>query len=244
MKRAIAVCASLFALGMGVAFAGDVPPRRWPPAYTPKPRPLVWTGFYADVVNGRWEANKGGAKSRVGSDRKLWFVGASVGAGSGLSSYLSFLPDDLRAVSGLLISEHASAPGEAATPHFFLTLRACANSGLFTASECDDAFAEAQKAARDRAPVFSSSALCVASFQLCTQRLGAASLFSPKPAGVELTGQPYAVLATPVLVAAQWNERVRLPSVSRIYVMRVTPVAITAKEELLKALRLGDFDSK
>jgi outer membrane immunogenic protein len=58
MKKLITVSAMALALGMGSAFAADLPSRKAPPVYVPPPPPLVWNGFYAGLnIGGGWNSN-------------------------------------------------------------------------------------------------------------------------------------------------------------------------------------------
>ncbi|MBB4196394.1 hypothetical protein CCR94_13590 [Rhodoblastus sphagnicola] len=80
--------------------------------------------------------------------------------------------------------------------HFFATLDACRNSGVFSAADCAAAFDRVAALMRERAPRFSDRIDCVLSFRSCERQDGS---FRPAMLGVEMIKGRRRPIAMPAL---------------------------------------------
>ncbi len=131
---------------------------------------------------------------------------------------------------------------------FFATKQACAASGDFTATECENAFANAQTEVLGRAPSFSAKFECQLRFSICVRRVSTTPenatvvRFGPEMLGVEISGLRNAEVASPVLAVATPPGLFQSHPISR---SEVTPgqELVVHRGQILPAGRFEPFNS-
>ncbi len=130
---------------------------------------------------------------------------------------------------------------------FFATRQACAASGNFNASECENAFANAQSEVLSRAPSFSAKFECQLRFTICTRLVSTtpenagAVRFGPEMLGVEISG-PRNAEVTPVLAVTNPPRMFQSHPISHI---EVTPgqELVVHRGQILPAGHFEPFNS-
>lgn len=93
-------------------------------------------------------------------------------------------------------------------PYFYASSSACANSGRFSAQDCENAFSHVQTLMLERAPRFSDEIECVLQFKLCQKDSG---FYRPQALGVEIDPTPRGFVAIPVLAVETPRDMLRDP---------------------------------
>lgn len=93
-------------------------------------------------------------------------------------------------------------------PYFYASSSACANSGRFSAQDCENAFSHVQTLMQERAPRFSDEIECVLQFKLCEKD---SEIYRPQALGVEIDATPRGFVAIPVLAVETPRDMLRDP---------------------------------